>query len=232
MTQLTAITRRLFCGGLLALPASLGALPARAGIDFNGRIGWRGLETGMAEAARDAKPIFMVIQADWCPACRKYSGLFRDPAVITRLQDFVPVLLEAGKDRATRNYRPDGGYIPRSLVLSPGGQHYAEITGPYKSRYFLPPSDAAYLLNYLDRGLARSRGTQVAAIQPQRRAAPLSEGDGPSFRRPGTASAAQDLGGPKRLRAPQPAAETAPSPDRTEAASEPGLIERLLSIFF
>jgi len=223
------ITRRVFCAGAAAVPLALAGHPAGAAIDFNTSIGWRGFDDGLALARAQSKPIFMLVHANWCPACKRYAPTFREAAVVAKLRSFVPVLVDSDHDAAARRYRPDGGYIPRSLILSSSGEHYADVTGPYDHQYFLPPSDTDYLLDYLDRGLARAGGNRMAAAQPVRRTAP-GAGEGPSFSRlPETGQTGG--GGPKRVRAPQAAA---PSTERAAeaATAEPGLLERILGMIF
>ncbi|HUS52505.1 MAG TPA: hypothetical protein VMY41_00665 [Thermohalobaculum sp.] len=95
------------------------------------------------------------------------------------------------------------------MIFSPNGQHFSDITGPYKSQYFLPPSDADYLLDYLNQGLARAKGTAVVRSQPSRKVAPGKEGDVPSFSRPQLLNQTDEAGGPKRMLAPKSSTEPA-----------------------
>lgn len=245
--------RRAVLTGMVAA-AAVPALPAQAASDFNASIGWRGLEAGLGEARINRKPVFMVIHANWCPACRSYSSLFRDTEVISILGNYVPILADADREKGTRRYRPDGSYIPRSMVLSSEGEHYKDVTGPYEHRYFLPPDDAGYLLDYLSRGLARAGGGSgggsdqpaVAYGDPVRKTVPGGDA-GPSLARPNAprfGSNGQTEGGPKRMTVPGtktaeggpvrktvPGARAAPAPTLNEGGSEPGLIEKLLGKF-
>jgi len=106
--SLDPMTRRGFCAGAVGLSAALAGLPARAAADFNTSIGWRGFEDGLALARAQSKPIFMVVHADWCPACKRYAPTFREAAVVAKLRSFVPVLVDADNDRAEKRFRPDG----------------------------------------------------------------------------------------------------------------------------
>jgi len=101
-----SMTRRRFCAGAVALPVALTAPAADAAIDFNAAIEWRNASDGMSEAKWLSKPVFMVIHADWCPACRTYSKLFQNRAVVAKLGAFVPVLVDFDSGRTERSYRP------------------------------------------------------------------------------------------------------------------------------
>ena len=236
------ITRRRLCGTLLALPAAFAAPSARAAIDYNHWIGWLDLTNGLISARATAKPVFLLVHAEWCPACRSYSKLFHRPAIVDKLRAFVPVLLDYDLDPATeRRYRPDGKYIPRSLLLSPEGNHFEDIVGPHKSKYFLPPSDEDYLLDYLDRGLVRHGGIAGPRQGAVRRAAPNYGGQLPSFKRPDSRLPDGGSGGPKRLRAPgtsqrsseDSVAKVEPEPmDTPDQSNQPGLLERILRYLF
>jgi len=222
------LTRRGFCAGLAVLPAALSASPADAATDFNGAIGWRDATSGLAEARRLGKPVFMVVHANWCPACRKYSRVFRDPAVVEKLRAFVPILVDSDRDATEKQFKPDGGYVPRSMILSPEGELFGDITGPYKSRFFLPPEDPDYLVGFLDRGLARAGVPAAVPAQPVRRTAPGAGSDSASLIRPEQAGGG--TGGPKRLRAPGTTAGPAESAAADPQA--PGLVERIISVLF
>ena len=218
MNHVSDAERRRLCAALMILPVLLAAKPAQAKNDFNEAIGWLGLTEGLIAARAVSKPIFLLIHADWCPACRSYRRLFHRSAVVSKLSAYVPVLIDGERDKsAERRFRPDGSYIPRSLLLSPQGKHYKDITGPHKSKYFLPTKKEAHLLDYLDRGLTRASGGAVPRNGAVRRSVP-GDGEGPSFKRPDVKTRTGD-GGPKRLRAPgadqaqpEPQSNLAPSP--------------------
>ncbi len=97
-----SMTRRRFCAGAMALPVAMTARAADAAIDFNAAIEWRNASDGMTEAKWLSKPVFMVVHADWCPACRTYSKLFQDRAVVAKLGAFVPVLVDFDRSRTER----------------------------------------------------------------------------------------------------------------------------------
>lgn len=231
-------TRRAVCGGLALAPLLLHPLPVRAGLDFNAAgIPWQKPSAGFVQARTYTKPVFMLVYADWCPACKTYSRLFSRPDVARALSGFVPVLADADHDRIERQYRPDGGYIPRSMVLTHEGELVEQLTGPYESRYFLPPKDPDYLIDFLARGLAFAGPEQIPLAQPSRKAAPLGDGPGPSLTRAGD-PAAPAPDGPRRMRVPGqasvPAADSAPAAGPAPVAvpaEEEGLFRRLIDLF-
>lgn len=242
------ISRRLILGGVAAMAALGPAAPVLGAERFNPRIGWRNAAGGLDEARRTFRPIFMVVHADWCPACRTYSKDFDDPQIIERLKaDFVPVLVNADDDRASATrFQPDGPYIPRTMVLSSKGELFEDVTGPFDHKFFLPPGQPDYLLAFMARGLARAKGDDDAIVMqdPVRKAVPGGD-KGPSFQRPqlgtkrlGGSGASADAGGPKRMTVPgarsappngtAPVLKGAPAPSAAGEVPQPGLIDRLL----
>ena len=218
--------------------------PARAAYN-NGAIFWRENALAFNDARVAAKPIFMLVHAEWCPACKVYSKLFYDQQVVRKLEAFVPVLINADKSDLAKKYNPDGDYIPRSMILSSDGEIYQDVTGPYDHKFFLPPKEVPFLLDFLDRGLARAGvipRDQVVMSSPSRKAAPTGD-IGPSLARaqPAAGTASAPANGPKRVTVPKratapapnpptPAAEAAPAPAPAGEETTPGIVGRLLKL--
>ena len=159
---------------LLLAGVALDAGPARgAPIDWNDAgIRWRSYESGHAEALREGRPLLLVFYAEWCPRCRQYGRLFRDPRVMERARDFVMVRVDTDRFEAlSRRHGPDGTYVPRTFFAPVDGKPDLSIqSGRSDYRYFLDPRDAAGLLARMEEALVKHRrahpGSPPAAAGP------------------------------------------------------------------
>ena len=133
----------------LAGAAFAGAIPA--GFNDEG-IEWLALDEGLARARADGKPVLLVVHATWCPRCREYRAQFFDERVTAHGGDVVFVLVDQDREpRAASRYAPDGNYIPRTMVLAPGGGIVKKINAHRDDyRYFISPRQPGDLLRYLD----------------------------------------------------------------------------------
>jgi hypothetical protein len=117
------------------------ATAPRAGTesDWNGaQIAWQDFDGGLALAARERKPICLVISTTWCPHCIRYSHVFSDPRVVAASKSFVMIHVDKDKNPAiSQRFAPDGEYIPRTFFLSSAGTLLADIHAPRPNyRYF------------------------------------------------------------------------------------------------
>lgn len=130
---------------------------AARSIDWNERqIRWHSYEDGLQEAERTGRPVLAVVYADWCPHCAAYSRLFSDPEVVRLARNLVMVKLNGEQyPEVSARYAPDGGYVPRTLVLRPDGKLIPFIHGDQQQyRYFLNYQDTQELLDVMKRALA------------------------------------------------------------------------------
>lgn len=115
--------------------------------------GWLDFSAGVERAKAAGKPVLVDFYADWCAPCRVMERrTFRDPRVVERLADVVPVRVDAedtrprggvaGAEIADR-YRVRG--FPTLVLLDPAGPEIARHTG-----YM----DADQFLQWLERALA------------------------------------------------------------------------------
>lgn len=144
------------CGVSAILPP---ASAASKQIDWNAaQVKWLSFDDGMREAARTGKPILTIFYAEWCPHCVAYSRLFHDPEVIGRARDLVMVRVNGDEEaELSARYSPDGGYIPRTLVIRPNGKLDASIHGAQDQyRYFLDHDSTSELLSVMKRAAASS----------------------------------------------------------------------------
>ena len=143
---------RIACMVLLAVllvPAGF----ASAGGDWNdGQVQWQPYEQGLAAAKKDKKPICLVFFTEWCPHCTNYSKLFHDPKVVEQSKRFVMVRLDKDKNaEISKQYAPDGEYIPRTYFVSSDGKLDADIHAPRPDyKYFYDERNPKPLLDSMD----------------------------------------------------------------------------------
>jgi len=160
MRGLAMTTLRLLALGALALTITAArSTPARAGAeDWNDQqIQWRSYEDGLNEAKATKRPICLIFYTTWCPHCANYSKVFADPKVVEKSKSFVMVRLDKDKNQEiSKQYSPDGEYIPRTYFLSSDGKlddSLAEQRAQYK--YFYNEKDPASILAGMDRALSK-----------------------------------------------------------------------------
>jgi thioredoxin family protein len=142
---------------LLAATLLLSVVPGRAHDWNDGGIAWQPYDKGLAAAKADKKPVCLVVFTEWCPHCANYSKVFHDPKVIEKSKKFVMIHLDKDKNGdVTKNYAPDGEYIPRTLFLSSDGKLDADLHAPRdKYKYFYDESNPSSVLAGMDAALAK-----------------------------------------------------------------------------
>lgn len=144
----------------LTAAAALVATPALAGGDWNDtKIQWRSHDEGLAAAKAKRKPVCLVFYTEWCPHCTKYSRVFHDPKVVETAKNFVMVRLDKDKNPAiSKQYAPDGEYIPRTYFLSSDGKLDPSIHAPRAQyKYFYDEAAPASVLAGMDEALKKLR---------------------------------------------------------------------------
>jgi len=124
------------------------ALPAFAHDWNDGGIAWRPYEDGLAAAKKEKKPICLIVFTEWCPHCKNYSGVFHDPKVVDEAKKFVMIHVDKDKNPdVSKQYAPDGEYIPRTLFLASDGKLDPTIHAPRDHyQYFYDERDPASVL--------------------------------------------------------------------------------------
>ncbi|MFN7951736.1 MAG: thioredoxin family protein [bacterium] len=210
--------------------ALVAAAPARAALDWNDAgIAWRGLDDGLGEAKRTGRPVCLVVYSQTCPHCRNYSQVFHDSRVVERAKQFVMIRVDqdAG-DRNVSRYAPDGGYIPRTLFLSPDGEVQTAIHAPRnKYVHFYDEHNPISLLNGMTKALARwpaGSAAQPPAEAPIVEPTPalLSPGRPPAV--PAAAPPATSGSTTPSPAAPSGAAATAEPPRTGEPGGPPEIV--------
>ena len=145
----TQIRKPLFAAALALAALVLGGRTVLAGGDWNDAgIAWRSYEEGLKEAKAQKKPICLVFYTEWCPHCTNYSRVFHDEKVVAKSKDLVMIRLD--KDRQaelSKQFAPDGEYIPRTYFLSSDGTLDPAVHAPRdRFKYFYDEKDPASLL--------------------------------------------------------------------------------------
>ena len=117
------------------------------------------------------KPVMLIIHKSYCGACKNLKALFRkeaedaasaggaEPGSVTALAESF-AMLNLGDDDEPQDeiFRPDGGYIPRVLFVTPSGTVLSQVInegGNPKYKYYYPTMDqlAASMAKVLDMDL-------------------------------------------------------------------------------
>ena len=152
------MARWLMTLALLAGSAIAGARPALAGGDWNeDGIKWRTYDDGLAEAKKSKKPICLIFFTEWCPHCANYSKVFHDPKVVEKSKQFVMIRIDNDKNQAlSKQFAPDGSYIPRTYFLSSSGALDADLHAPREQfKYFYDEKNPDSVLAAMDAALKK-----------------------------------------------------------------------------
>ena len=147
-------------GCALAL-ALLVAWPARARAaaeNWNdANIQWMDYEAGLKAAKDSHRPICLIFYTTWCPHCANYSKVFGDPELVKKSKSFVMIRLDKDKNgEISKQYSPDGEYIPRTFFLSSDGKLDASLTETRDQfKYFYDESGPASIMAGMDRALKK-----------------------------------------------------------------------------
>lgn len=114
-----------------SLPApSFARQPDMAELWNGAQITWREIGPGVREATRTGKPVIMLFHASWCPSCRRYREVWKDPGVVEASRSFVMILIDVDKDpTANGAFSFDGSYVPRTVFLDSEGNRMTDIKG-------------------------------------------------------------------------------------------------------
>lgn len=143
---------------VVAALVAIAPATVEAGGDWNDAgISWQPYEAGLAAAKKSGNPICLIFYTEWCPHCTNYSRVFHDPRVVEHAKKFVMIRLDKDKHaELSKQYAPDGEYIPRTYFLGSSGELQASITAPRdKYRYFYSEHDAGSLLGGMEKALAK-----------------------------------------------------------------------------
>jgi len=133
--------------GTAALSLACGvAAPAHAELTtkhgFNDEaLDWLLLDEGIEKATETKRPILLLAHTTWCPHCTLYKELFFKKDVLAALEPYVCCLIDRDEQPDLNDaYSPDGGYVPRTMVLGSDGSHLPMVRGPNPAYKYLMPN--------------------------------------------------------------------------------------------
>ena len=97
--------RSIICAAclFLAIPLAASARTADHAELWNGaEINWRDSRSGIYEASKTGRPVIMVFHATWCPVCKRFREVFKDPGIVAASRDFVMILVDADAEKRTQ----------------------------------------------------------------------------------------------------------------------------------
>lgn len=151
----TLLTRSLTA---LAIASAMLTSVARAGGDWNdAKVAWQPYDKALVTAKKQKKPICLVFYTEWCPHCANFSGVFHDPRVVEKTKQLVMVRVDKDKNaELSKQFAPDGQYIPRTYFLSSDGKLVEDIHAPRdKYKYFYDEKDPNSVLAGMDEALRK-----------------------------------------------------------------------------
>jgi len=137
-----AMMIRIFAMALmLVMPLSYAA---EKKLDWNdAALTWHRYDAGIAKMKQVQAKGLVILYADWCPTCKRYSTLFASEKVVAALDGLV--LIRENIDHASGadwlvNY--DAGYVPKTIALTSQGK-LSPALYPDKQEYmfFFNPKD-------------------------------------------------------------------------------------------
>ena len=122
---------------------------SHADIDWNdSNVNWHGYVDGLMEAKKQRKNVVLIVYADWCSVCKRYSKMFFDEKVIVASGSVILVRLNQDHDaHYLKRFSLDGEYVPRTYILD---SNFNVQPSPFKSKkydFYLPPNNAEYLVS-------------------------------------------------------------------------------------
>ncbi len=126
---------------------------------FGEQIAWRGFEEGLAEAAKLARPMMLVVHASWCGQCKALKPAFANPELHALSEQFVMVNVDQDQAPRALEFAPDGSYVPRVVFIDPStGKADASLSNENRSRtiYYYSPGDD--LVGAMKKALDRHAG--------------------------------------------------------------------------
>jgi thiol-disulfide isomerase/thioredoxin len=138
----------------VATAAAAPAAPDPHSVEFRGNIDWHTWSDALGIAARESKPIMVLVYADWCPHCRALGPVFSDPAVEALAKHFVMVRQNNDEDPAwLEPYNQQyGGYVPRIFFFDSKGKMRVDVTsGHPRYPYFYAAEAPEFLKKSMQR---------------------------------------------------------------------------------
>jgi thiol-disulfide isomerase/thioredoxin len=128
-------------------PAPSPPSPA-SGVEWQGNVKWHTWNEGLSIAAKESKPIMVLVYADWCPHCRALGPVFADPEIEALATHLVMVRQNHDEDPSwLQPYNEKyGGYVPRIFFFDSTGKIRADLTSGHPRYPFFYAAEASDLL--------------------------------------------------------------------------------------
>lgn len=151
-----------------AVPLAIARTAEHADFWNGSEINWRDVRSGIYESSQTGKPVIMVFHATWCPSCRRYRAIFKDPGVVALSKNFVMVLVDVDKDKTVNGaFSPDGTYVPRTIFLSSQGDVLKKYVGKDKTYPHSLDVDSADELRALMAKAASDNSAPATPLPPE-----------------------------------------------------------------
>ena len=138
--------KKLLLSTLLALPilaAGADAAPKKKAVraKSSAKVKWHlSMASGLAEAKKTGKPIFVDFYTTWCGPCKYLDDVtYKDAKFIAESKKWVMVKLDAEKgpnDKLAEKYKIEG--YPSMLFLKPNGREASRVVGGYPANLLVP----------------------------------------------------------------------------------------------
>jgi len=119
-------------------------------IDWNSQqIEWHDYPDGLETMKSNNQPAVLIVYADWCGVCKRYSKMFQDPEVVKQSKSVVFIRINQDTSPYVKDFSRDGSYVPRTFLLD---KHGTVLDSPFKNKrysFFLPPGSTEYLAKLL-----------------------------------------------------------------------------------
>ena len=130
-------------------PAQKAKQKTKKGIKWSAPIQWESWADGRARAAKEGKPLCLLIYTNWCPRCRELAPNLNDGELVELSKKFVMVKQDQGeRPEWLAQYGQTGSYVPRVLFFGLDGQLKTDITsGNSKYPNYYSPRGIGLLKN-------------------------------------------------------------------------------------
>ncbi|CAL1537664.1 unnamed protein product [Lymnaea stagnalis] len=101
-------------------------------------IKWTTLDDAKVQAKRSSKPLMIVVHKKQCPVCNELKPNFAVNSEIQNLsRHFLMVNLENEEVPNTKDFTPDGVYVPRIMFYGPDCKLIKDVHSSDKAKRFL-----------------------------------------------------------------------------------------------
>ncbi len=125
---------------------------SHADIDWNVKdIRWNSYSDGLEKLKASNEIGLVILYADWCATCKKYSKLFKSEKIVSALKDITIIKANAEIEMQVKHLKEyDEKYVPKTIVIDSNGNVVTELYGDKEDyMFFQPPDDLESLLDII-----------------------------------------------------------------------------------